>query len=140
MRHVLEFDLDKVLPFMHTHIPGFVQTEGMRAIGLRRNGELVSGSIYEGFNGHNVWVHLASIPGGHWLNRMYLRAAFTYVFVQLGCSRLSGYVNASNVEACRFDEHIGFKEEARLKGAAPDGGDVILYVMWRGDCRYVDTQ
>lgn len=140
MRHELDYNLDSVLPFMQGLIPGLAQCDGMQAIGLRRDGILVAGSIYEGFNGSNVWVHLAAVPGGHWLNRMYLRAAFFYVFVQLGCSRLSGYVNASNMEARRFDEHIGFKEEARLKGAAPDGGDVILYVMWQGDCRYVDPQ
>lgn len=140
MRYELTFDLELVLPFMHSRIPGFAESRGMQVIGLRRDGELVAGSVYEGFNGHNCWVHLAAVPGGHWLNRMFLRAAFRYVFVQLGCSRLSGYVNASNMEARRFDEHIGFKEEARLKGAASDGGDVILYVMWQGDCRYVDSQ
>ena len=51
--------------------------------------------------------------------------------------RISGYVNESNEVARRFDEHLGFHEEARLKGAAPDGGDVLLYVMWRDDCRFI---
>lgn len=140
MRCELEFDTNEVLPFMHAFLPGFVQVDGMSAIGLRKDGELVAASVYEGFNGHNVWVHLAAVPGRHWLNRTFLYAAFAYVFVQLGCERISGYVEASNLDARRFDEHIGFREEARLKGAAKDGGDVILYVMWRKDCRYVDPQ
>jgi RimJ/RimL family protein N-acetyltransferase len=57
--------------------------------------------------------------------------------VLCGVDRLSGYVDASNTDARRFDEHVGFQEVARLKGAAPDGGDVILYVMWRQDCRFL---
>jgi RimJ/RimL family protein N-acetyltransferase len=59
---------------------------------------------------------------------------------QLGVNRVSGYVNASNAAARRLDEHLGFKPEAVLTGAATDGGDVILYVMWRKDCKYVDSK
>ena len=50
---------------------------------------------------------------------------------------MSGYVDASNTDARRFDEHVGFQEEARLHGAAPDGGDVIIYVMHKKDCRFL---
>jgi hypothetical protein len=51
-------------------------------------------------------------------------------------------VDASNTDARRFNEHLGFCEEARLIGAAADGGDVLLYVMWKAECRFlgrVDT-
>lgn len=137
MSHSLDFELANVLPFVKGLIPGFAEVENMRAIGLRRDGVLVAGAIYEGFNGRNMWVHLAGLPGRAWLNRDFLRAGFHYPFITCGVERLSGYVNASNTQARRFDEHVGFQEEARLKGAAPDGGDVILYVMWRKDCRYV---
>ena len=109
----------------------------MTAIGLRHDGELVAGVVYEGFNGRNMWAHVAAMPGARWLRRDYLRACFVYPFVLCGVDRLSGYVNESNAEARRFDEHLGFKEESRLRGAAPDGGDVILYVMWRDECRFL---
>jgi hypothetical protein len=46
-------------------------------------------------------------------------------------------VDASNLEARRFNEHLGFREEARLTGAAADGGDVVLYVLWKRDCRFI---
>ncbi len=135
--HALEYALDAVLPFMGERIPGFAACEGQRAIGLRRDGVLVAGAVYEGFNGRNLWMHVAAEPGARWLVRDYLRACFAYPFLLCGVERVSGYVNANNLAARRFDEHLGFKEEARLRGAAPDGGDVILYVMWRKDCRYV---
>jgi len=66
-----------------------------------------------------------------------LRFVLAYPFKVCGVSRLSGYVNESNTDARRLNEHLGYQVEATLKGAAPDGGDVLIYVMWRKDCRYV---
>lgn len=132
-RFTMTADLSRVLEFVRKHVPlSFV--ENMTALGLERDGELIAGVIYEGFNGHNVWMHCA-IPGR--LTREFLNACFRYPFVQLGCKRVSGYVEASNIKARIFDEHLGFKPEARLRGAASDGGDVILYAMTREGCRYV---
>lgn len=112
---------------------------GMKGLGLERDGELVAGVIYEGYNGQNVWMHVAAVPGRRWLNKEYLRYCFEYPFVELGCRRVSGYVEARNLDARRFDEHLGFQQEAVLRGAASDGGDVILYVMWREDCRFLES-
>ena len=129
--HALDYDLDSVLPFAQSLIVGLHRADDMRAIGLRRDGDLVAAAVYEGFNGQNIWAHLAGLPGRRWMTRDFLRAAFAYPFLVCGVQRLSGYVNASNTDARRLNEHLGYEEEARLKGAAPDGGDVILYVMWR---------
>lgn len=126
-------DALRVLRFVQQHIP-LAACSNMTAIGLERDGELVAGVIYEGYNGHNVWMHVA-IPGR--ITKAYLRYCFYYPFIELGCRRVSGYVEASNAEARRFDEHLGFQQEAILSGAASDGGDVILYRMHRKDCRYV---
>lgn len=134
----LEFDLETVYMFVRERIDGGIaRIEGMRALGLRRNGELVAGVVYEGYNGKNIWMHVAAVPGSKWMSRDYLRAVFVYPFEVCGVDRVSGYVNESNHKAQRFNEHLGFKQEARLRGAAPDGGDVILYTMWREDCRFL---
>lgn len=134
---MLIFDFEPVFSFVQSRLGGLARASDMAAIGLERGGNLVAGAVYEGFNGHNMWVHLAGSPGRSWLNREFLMSSFRYPFIQCGVGRLSGYVNASNTDARRFDEHIGFKEEARLHGAAPDGGDVIIYVMRKEDCIYV---
>jgi len=55
----------------------------------------------------------------------------------MGVDRLSGYVNSDNYDAIRLNEHLGYKREAILKGASPTGLDVIIYVMWRQDCRFL---
>lgn len=127
----------RVFAFVNSIMP-MAMAAGMKGIGLERDGQLVAGALYEGFNGHNMFVHLAAVPGRHWLNRRFLYEGFRYPFITCGVQRLTGYVEASNTEARRFDEHVGFTEEARLKGAASDGGDVILYVMHRRDCRFLE--
>ena len=126
----------KVFAFVRKYTP-VNWVVGTQALGLMRDGQLVAGVLYEGFNGHNVWMHVGAEPGGRWMTRMYLKTCFYYPFVTLGCSRVSGYVEAWNMQARRFDEHLGFKQEAVLKGAASDGGDVILYAMRREECKYV---
>lgn len=138
MAHTLDFDFEPVFQFVKDRLPGFARTEGMVAIGLRNEGHLVAGVIYEGINGVNGWMHVAAVPGRQWLTKRFLLAAFRYPFVVCGLRRVSAYVNASNHPARIFDEALGFKEEARLQGAAQDGGDVIIYAMWRKDFRYVN--
>lgn len=129
------YDLDTVYAFVNARVP-VIRCSGMQGIGLERHGELVAGVLYEGFNGHHIWMHVAALAGRRWMTRQYLYACFAYPFVQCGVRRVRGSVNASNVEAQRFDEHLGFTREAVLKGAASDGGDVIIYVMEKKDCRY----
>lgn len=135
--HTLDFDISAVLPFAKRLIAGLHCADDMRAIGLRNDGELVAAAVYEGFNGQNMWAHLCGVPGKRWMTRDFLRAGFAYPFLVCGVQRLSGYVNADNLEARRLNEHFGYRHEATLAGAAPDGGDVLIYVMRREDCRYV---
>lgn len=128
----------RVFAFVSQYMP-MAMVAGMKGVGLEKDGELIAGALYEGFNGQNVWAHLAGKPGKRWMNREFLWYGFHYPFNEMGVKRISGYVNASNTEARRLNEHFGYQEEARLKGAAPDGGDVILYVMWRENCRFLEN-
>ena len=128
----------RVFAFVSKIMP-MAMVEGMKGIGLEKDGELIAGALYEGFNGQNVWAHLAGAPGRRWMTRQFLWYGFHYPFNEMGVKRISGYVNASNTDARRLNEHLGYQEEARLKGAAPDGGDVILYVMWRENCRFLEN-
>jgi RimJ/RimL family protein N-acetyltransferase len=130
-------DPARVWAFVQQQVPVPV-VAGMKGLGLERDGELVAGVLYEGWNGVNIWMHVAAAPGKRWMTREYLRYCFYYPFVELGCRRVSGCVEASNEQARRFDEHLGFRQEAVMQGAASDGGDLILYVMRREECRYVD--
>lgn len=131
----LVFDMARLAPFVQERT-GIRLSQGMRGIGWERGGRLVAGVLYEGYNGKNIWMHVAAI-GSHWLSRKFLLAGFAYPFLVCKVQRLWGRVDASNAAARRFDEHIGFREVARLHGAAHDGGDVLVYCMNREECRYV---
>jgi RimJ/RimL family protein N-acetyltransferase len=126
----------RVLRFVkqYSHV---LASEGMQGLGLEKDGELIAGVIFDGYSGKSMWIHVAAVPGRHWLNRSFLRACFGYVFEQVGCEKLFGWVPASNSEAQRFDEHLGFKQVATIPGAAVDGGDVLIYVMDRAECRFL---
>lgn len=105
-------------------------------IGLEKEGEIVAGVIYDYFNGQSVNAHIAA-KGKHWLNREFLWFMFYYPFEQMGVKRITGLVSASNHAAMKFDEHLGFVEEARLKMAAHDGSDMIVYVMFKENCKWL---
>lgn len=136
MTDSLDYSTGRVFAFVNTLTP-LSMVSGMTGIGLERNANLIAGVVYEGINPYNAWMHVAAEPGARWLTRAYLRACFAYPFVQCGVKRVRGYVNASNLQARRFDEHLGFVQEAVLEGAAADGGNVIIYVLQKEDCRYV---
>lgn len=132
-------DPARVFAFVQSLMP-MAMVAGMKGLGLEKDGALQAGVLYEGYNGHNIFMHVAALPGASWLNREFLHEGFRYPFVTCGVNRVTGYVEASNAPARRFNEHLGFTEEARLAGAASDGGDVILYVMYRDQCRYLGTR
>jgi RimJ/RimL family protein N-acetyltransferase len=132
-----EFSFEPVFAFVQARMPGLLRREHMTAIGWRKAGELVAGVVFENITRYNAWIHIAAVDGGHWLVRKALRYVFGYAFVVCGVQRLSATVEASNSASRRFVEHLGFVREAVLSGAAEDGGDVLIYVLWAKECRYV---
>ena len=138
MAHKTISDLMRVWTFVHEHT-GVPLSSAMKCLGLERDGELVCGVLYDGWNGVNMWMHVAIAPGGM-LTRQFVHYAFYYPFVEIGCKRLTGLVEANNLAARRFDEHLGFRVEATLAGAASDGGDVLLYAMTRDECRWLQPK
>jgi RimJ/RimL family protein N-acetyltransferase len=113
------------------------RSEHQKGIVLRRRGEIIAAALYVEFTGTNIFIHLVGKPGQRWLTRDFLKWGFHYPFVQLGCSRVSCWVEADNLASRRFVEHIGWQHEATLKGAGHAGQDVFIYAMFREDCRYI---
>ncbi len=115
---------------------GVALSSSMRALGLERDGQLVAGVLYEGWNKSNVWMHVAILPG-HTFTRRFVHTAFEYPFGQVGVNRATAWVDVSNRESTALVRRIGFEHEALLKGAANDGGDVVLWVMRKERCRWL---
>lgn len=95
--------------------------------------------LFDNFNGANVNMHVASDGSKNWMNREYLWYCFHYPFNQLRVKRITGLVAESNHAARKFDEHIGFELETRLKDAAPDG-DLLIYRMTPDTCRWLERK
>jgi len=111
--------------------------EGGVAIGLEEDGEIIAGVVYTHFTQASITAHIAAAPGKRWMNKEFLRRIFAYPFVQLKCNRITGLVRVDNLDAQRFDEHLGFKREGLLRQACTDGTDMILYGMLRSECRFL---
>lgn len=104
---------------------------------LSDDGEVIAGVVYEQFNDFNCFMHVAAVPGRFWLSRLSLFNFFNYPFNTCGLRRVTGWVDETNVAARRLDEHLGFRLEARLVGAANSGGDALIYAMTREECRFL---
>lgn len=105
-----------------------------RFIGLESNGEIAAVTGFTDFNAVSCHMHIG-IEGR--LTREYTRFCFWYPFEQLGVKKVFGLVAANNAKALRFDKHLGFQEEARIKEALPSG-DMIILSMTKEQCRFLD--
>lgn len=137
MRHVIPNDPDRVAAWVGRQLQ--VQFSAHTAIGLEEGGDLLAGVVYEGYNGSNIMMHVAASPGRRWMTRTFLHFAFWYPFEQLGCARVTGLVPDDNLQAAAFDEHLGFTLEATLREAHPTG-DLLVYRMFRRDCRWLNMK
>lgn len=112
------------------------RTEQMKGLCLTRDGDVIAAVIFDDFNGTNVFMHCAAKPGKKWLNRHFLHEAFKHPFVTLGANRITLWIEKTNIASRIFARHLGFHHETTLEGAAQDGGDVVIYRMFKQDCRY----
>ncbi len=133
---------DQVVSWVAQHMrrgEGYGLSQG---IGWLKNGCIVAGVVYNEYNRVNINMHVASV-GRNWLCREFLWAAFDYPFNQCGVSRITAFVEDDNKAALKFDEHLGFKYEARMVGAYEhDGkvGDILILRMLRTDCKWLNMR
>ncbi len=109
---------------------------GSVAIGLERDGELVAGVLYEHWNGKSIVAHMAA--SGR-LTPAYVAAIFDYAYNICGVQKVILPVASQNLKSGKFVRKLGFREEARIKDASPEG-DIILYTLEKQDCRYLASR
>lgn len=124
-----------VIDWMRSQSAEFQSIDG-QGIGWHDGRQLVAGVAYTDFNGANLCMHVVALPGRKWLRREYLWACFDYPFNQCKVRRVTGLVASTNLQARKFDEHLGFVRETTLHGAHPTG-DLIVYVMWKERCKWL---
>lgn len=135
--HILWNDRERVSAYVTPRVDA-EQFREYQALGLEREGDLVAGVVFDNKTSIGIMMHVASNGSRHWLTPEFLCACFSYPFVQEKLNRVTGLVRADNVEAQRFDEHLGFKREGKLRAACTDGTDLIVYGMLKSECRFIE--
>ena len=106
------------------------------ALGVERDGEIVAGVVLNNFNGVNATAHIAIEKPGKDMLHLF-RVVSDYAFRHAGLKRLTGMVPASSTKVLDFDLRIGFAYECTMQGAAQDGGDMHVLVMWARTCPWL---
>lgn len=105
-------------------------------IGWESNGEIVAGVAYNEYNGPNINAHIA-ITGT--MTKTFLWTIFDYPFNQAKVNRTTCLVGSGNAKSNNLCARLGFTEETRLKDCHPTG-DMIIYVMQRENCRWLELK
>ena len=126
---------DKVIvgPWVSERLGAPWNPQGAEAIGLARARRVVAGVIYENWNGASCVCHIA-VAG--LLTKRYLWTIFHYPFVHGGLRKIIAPVSEGNAKSVRFVKKLGFKLEAQILDASPEGS-IHLYTMRRDECRFI---
>lgn len=134
MRFVID-DPDRVGRWVADRVQLEWHPDRAQALGVEKGGRLIGGVVIEDYTGTSCVMHVAG--EGQWLTRRFLRFVFGYVFLQLRCRVVIGFVVSSNERALAFDRKLGFTEKCRIEGAHPDG-DVVIVTMRKEQCRWIN--
>jgi len=118
-------------------VPGVTSSIGLVEIAEDGTERIIAGAMFSDFNHASIQVHIAGEQGTNWLTRPFLGFCFKYAFDQAGVSKILSFIGSKNEASFRFCSHLGFKLEARLESAHPDGA-LLIYSMTRGQCRWLD--
>lgn len=126
-------DKNVVGPWVARKIFGSFNPANSQAIGMKHGEEITAGVIYENWNHRSIVCHIA-IDGP--MTPTYLAAIFHYPFVHLGVDKIIAPVSEGNDRSIRLVEKLGFRLEARLLDAHPDGS-LLFYTMKPEQCRFI---
>lgn len=126
----------RVVDFVAERV-GMKQPMQCYPVGLEQDGTIIAGALFERGNAHNVFMHGAVDRP---VTRPFLRALFAYPFDKLGVRRVTVMPPSSNMEAIAWDIRVGFEFETKLAGAAHDGSDLLVFVMWKDRCRWLNSR
>ena len=139
MRRLVINDASRVIPFVDSSIGGGEHfPSDCYCLGVDEDGRLIGGVVFTNFDRAGVTLHSAG-ESAAWLNRMFLRAVFSYPFKQLKCRRMTTICRVDNPHAIKFAEKIGFKREGVLRKADDDGTDLLILGMLKEECRWLEV-
>lgn len=92
--------------------------------------------VMDSFNTDSCNVHFA-IDRPMVIKYGFLHEIARHVFITCNRQRMFGMVPANNEKALRLDQHIGFREVARVPDGYATGVDYVVLRMDRDTCRWL---
>lgn len=97
--------------------------------GIERDGEIIAGVLFNGFQGADIDVTAA---GKGW-TRAFFRSVYEYVFTQLNCERMT--FTTQHEYVARLGEKLGGRREGLLRSHFGHGVDGIIVGVLRDEWR-----
>ena len=132
-RFVIINDKNIVGPWVARKVNVFFHPEHCEAIGLEKNGRIVAGVIYEGWNGVSCVCHIASEGR---MTAVFLAAIFDYPFVHGGLKKIMAVIPSGNDKSISLVSKMGFRKECQILDVHPDGS-LLIYTMSKEQCRFI---
>lgn len=107
-----------------------------QAIGIERRGKIECGVLFDEFNQASIRMHVA-LEGR--MTPEFLWYIFYYPFMECKVNKIIALVPSTKENVLKFDKHIGFVEEYRIKDAHP-GGDTVILSMTLQQCKYLEPK
>jgi RimJ/RimL family protein N-acetyltransferase len=111
-----------------THNTGYEVHAPFTAMGWVKDGQLIGQAIFVDYTGSSIEIHIYG-PGAMHIRS--IRDAFKYVFVQLGCNRLTAKPYTTNKKVINLIERLGFVYEGTLKEYYPPKEQPIDAYIYR---------
>jgi RimJ/RimL family protein N-acetyltransferase len=102
-------------------------TPPYEALGVERDGELIIGAVFNGYNKHGIELTMAGDAAG--FTRAFLRRLGHYVFDELGCLRVSFTTQQDHV--VDLVHRLGGQTEGRKRNHFGQGRDGIVLGILR---------
>jgi hypothetical protein len=106
-------------------------------LGLWRDDGFAAGVLYEQWNGRSIVAHIA-VTGR--MTPAFVAAIFDYPFNVAKVEKIICPVYSDNPRSAALASHMGFRCEAKITDAAPDGGDIQLFTLAKKDCRFLEAR
>lgn len=100
------------------------------------DGSIAAVAVFNRFSPQNCEISLATDQKKKWACRRFLRAIFTYPFIQMKLWRVTGAVESDNDAAIELHRHLGSIHEATLKNWFGEK-DAVLFRMTKEECKWL---
>lgn len=101
--------------------------------------DIAAMAVFDSFTVDACSVHLA-VDNPMVLRHGLFEAIAFHLFEICGRTRIFGLVPDNNAKALKLDEHIGFKEVARIPHAVSEDVGYVVLELHKRDCRFLPEE